>query len=127
MLLMTYVKADRDEARPLCQHRQHCLRSYWRLAGLGEVDRRKLNLVPALLFLGFWLNVADAADGADGRTGRLCAERPQPNDACPRSPLTTKANFNSQRSKGRLRAAEPARQRSGRSWQASTRTARLIF
>src|SRR5437773_2588246 len=31
MLLMTYVKTGDDETWPLRQHRQHRLRSYWRL------------------------------------------------------------------------------------------------
>jgi hypothetical protein len=66
------------------------------------------------------------ADGADCRAGRLCARCPQPNDARPRSPLTTKANFNSQRSKGRLRAAEPTGQSSGRFWPPYTRPRRVI-
>ena len=40
---------------------------------------------------------SDGADGADCRPGRLCARCPQPNDARPRSPLTTKGHFYSER------------------------------
>jgi hypothetical protein len=70
--------------------------------------------------------LADGADSADCRASRLCA-RPQLNDASPRSPLTTKGHFNSQRSKWRLRAAEPAGQGSGRFWPPYIRPRRVIF
>ena len=53
------------------------------------------------------------ADGADGRGHRSCAPRRQPNDSRTRSPLATEGHFDSQRSKGRLRASEPTGQRSG--------------
>ena len=70
---------------------------------------------------------SDGADGADCRPGRLCARCPQPNDARPRSPLTTKAHVNSQRAEGRLRAAEPTGEGSGRFWPPYTRPRRVIF
>jgi hypothetical protein len=61
---------------------------------------------------------ANCSDGANCRADRLCARCPQTNDPRPRSSFTTKAHFNSQRSKRRLRPAKPAGQRSGRSWPA---------
>jgi hypothetical protein len=61
----------------------------------------------------FSVALADDADGADSRGHRSCAPRRQPNDSRPRSPLATECHFDSQRSKGRLRAPEPAGERSG--------------
>ena len=57
---------------------------------------------------------------------RVGFERAQPNDTTPGSPLTTKGHFNAQRSKGRLRAAEPAGEGSGRFWPPYTRPRRVI-